>query len=145
MTTQNLNNICKEVLSDGTQALILDTGVVSHIHNDHYEIVAVKSATNAFVAGEVFELNGTYCREVYRTGKTLALTEIEGVPGLRNHPLYLDLSLEAYISAPIFHNDKVWGTVNFTSMKIRSQAFSHMDITLVENFAKRISQPVVSG
>ena len=114
-------------------------GIVSHIENDEYEIVAVKSLANVFVSGESFPLHQTYCREVYSTGKTIALTEIDGKPGLRCHPLYKDLPIEAYISTPILKHGVIWGTLNFSSYILKSHPFSDNDIEFIESSAKRIS------
>lgn len=114
-------------------------GIVSHIENNEYEIVAVKSIGNVYVPGESFPLNQTYCRDVYSTGKTMALTELDGKPGLQCHPLYKNLPIEAYISTPILKHGVIWGTLNFSSMILKSHPFSDSDIEFIESAAKRIS------
>lgn len=114
-------------------------GIVSHIENNEYEIVAVKSIGNVYVPGESFPLNQTYCRDVYSTGKTMALTELDGKPGLQCHPLYKNLPIEAYISTPILKHGVIWGTLNFSSMILKSRPFSDSDIEFIESAAKRIS------
>lgn len=119
--------------------LDLSMGIVSHIENNRYEIVAVYSNTGVFVPGESFPLGDTYCRDVVSSEKTIALTEIDGVPGMQLHPLYHVLALESYISTPIFVNACVWGTLNFSSMRVRPNQFSTEEIEFVEKSAANIS------
>lgn len=139
MNPGELHSLYNEILNEGNKLFSTTMGIVSHIENDEYEIVAVKSIANVFVAGESFPLSQTYCRDVYSTGKTIALTELEGKPGLQCHPLYKDLPIEVYISTPIQKHWKIWGTLNFSSIVLRPQPFSDSDIDFVKSSAERIS------
>ena len=145
MYTSQLRTLCNALIKTGRDKFNLSMGIVSHIEGDLYEIVAVSSATGVFVTGEKFDLNDTYCRQVYEQKKTIALTEIEGVTGLQYHPLYETLSLESYISSPIFVAGSVWGTINFSSMRLRKNAFTNEDIDYIEAAAKTISKVIASG
>ncbi len=127
-----------ELLQEGMSALKMPVGIVSHIYGDNYEIVALKCAAGTLEVGSVLPLEETYCRDVVLSRKTIAITEIDGTPGLRRHPLYLKMPLEAYISSPIFNQGQVWGTINFTSFSFRPP-FSSSDIALMECFAKQLS------
>jgi len=139
MKRGDLQNLYNEIINEGNIRFSTTMGIVSHIENDDYEIIAVKSIGDVFVAGESFPLHQTYCRDVYRTGKTIALTELEGKPGLQCHPLYKNLPIEVYISAPILKNGVIWGTLNFSSMVLKSHPFTGSDIEYIESSAKRIS------
>lgn len=139
MFYKRLGKSCHSLLDEGVARLDLSIGIVSHIYNGLYTVVAINSEVGGLVTGAVFPLADTYCREVFETGKTLALTEINGVPGMRLHPLYLDIRLEAYLSTPIFHKEKVWGTVNFSSAKLH-KPFTQEDRALVEGYALTIGQ-----
>jgi len=139
MKTGELHDLYDEILTVGNNLYSTTMGIVSHIENDEYEIVAVKSIANVFVPGESFPLHETYCRDVCRTGKTIALTELDGKPGLQCHPLYKNLPIEVYISTPIKKHGIIWGTLNFSSMIFRSQPFSDSEIEYIEYSAKRIS------
>jgi GAF domain-containing protein len=134
-----LLDLCSEILTEGNVRLSMTMGIVSHIEDEKYEIVSVKSLTNVFVAGESFQLQDTYCRDVYRTGETIALTEMGGQPGLQSHPLYSFLPLEAYISAPILFNGEIWGTLNFSSMIVKPETFSDSEVDFVNSSAMLIS------
>ena len=139
MEPYELQNLYNAILTEGNNRFSTTMGIVSHIVNDEYKIVAVKSIGYIFFSGESFPLYKTYCRDVYSTGETIALTELDGKPGLECHPLYKDLPLEAYISTPVLKHGVIWGTLNFSSMVLKSTPFSYGDIEFIESSAKRIS------
>lgn len=145
MTEQNIKKLYDQILSEGLKTFSMSMGIVSHIENDWYEILAVKSNSNVFVAGESFPLQSTYCRDVIESGEAVALTELGGKPGLCKHPLYEGLSLEAYICAPIYKDGKIWGTLNFSSMKIKDSPFTSHEKALIEERAKQISNALSKG
>ncbi|MGJ8653399.1 MAG: GAF domain-containing protein [Opitutaceae bacterium] len=137
MFHKELRVSCHQLLDEGVKRLDLPIGIVSHIYSGLYTIISINSEVTGFVAGAIFPLNNTYCRDVFESGQTKAITDIEGVPGMRLHPLYLNLPLEAYIGAPIFHNGSVWGTINFSSTQIHAP-FTSGNIALVESYAHAI-------
>ena len=110
MLPTQLVDSCHDLINRGVEQLDMPVGIVSHIYNDLYEIVTINSEMDEFIQGAVFPLSKTYCRDVYRTDKTIAITEIDHVLGMQLHPLYVSLPVEAYISAPIHHDGSVWGT-----------------------------------
>lgn len=139
MKSVDSHRLFNEILTEGNIKFSTTMGIISHIENDEYEIIAVKSIGDVFVAGESFPLYQTYCRDVYSTGKTIAITELEGKPGLQCHPLYKDLPIEVYISTPILKYGLIWGTLNFSSIIQRSQPFGDSDVEFIQSAAKRIS------
>ena len=145
MNSPKFRTLCNDLLEEGRERLLMTMGIVSHIESDRYKIIAVSSLTGVFVAGEDFELKDTYCRDVYEQQKTIALTELDGVTGLQLHPLYESLPLEAYISAPIFVNNAIWGTINFSCMKIRDISFTQDDIDFINSAAKKLSVELSSN
>lgn len=145
MLSFDIKKKCDSILEEGCKKLGLSMGVVSNVKENRYEISAVYSDTGVFVAGESFPLGDTFCRDVVSAAKTVAITEIEGVPGMQLHPLYHVLALEAYISTPIFVNGSVWGTLNFSSMRVRPAKFNDEEIKYVESLAAAISVLITAG
>lgn len=139
MLSISLRKQCEPFLKEGCEKLNLSMGVVSHIQGDSYQIAAVLCDTGVFVAGEIFPLGDTYCRDVVSSKKTIAITDFEGVKGMQRHPLYHILALEAYISTPIIVKGLVWGTLNFSSMRVRDHEFSAEEIEFVESSAAKIA------
>jgi len=140
--SQDVNALYDNILSTGLNALSLTLGVISHIDNDLYKIIAVISENDIFVPGEVFRLQDTYCRDVFEKAKTLALTQFKDKAGLCKHPLYNQMPLEAYIGTPIYKDGKVWGTLNCSSEHIKHDKFKDEEISFIERLATQISTTV---
>ena len=130
-----------QLLDEGVAKLGLSIGIFSHVYGGIYQIVAISSSVDGWVAGATLPVEDTYCRDVVRSGKTLAITGIAGTPGLGGHPLYVKIPLEAYIGAPVFCDDRTWGTVNFTSFRLHAP-FTREDRRLVEGYARILAEQI---
>lgn len=126
-------------LKAGIEIFQMQTGIVSHITEDkNYIVKDVVTDLEVIHRGDVYELEGTYCREVYESQETLGFPAIGKMPDLKNHPIYINLKLEAYISAPIFVREKLYGTLNFTSLQARKYGFSEHEHDLISMMAQAI-------
>lgn len=139
MMNGQFRSLCNLALAAGRERFGAMMGIVSHVYNDAYEIMAVSSDTEIPEVGDRFNLESVYCRQVVHKKRTVAITEIDGVPGMRLHPLYDCIPCEFYISAPIIVASDVWGTLNFTSLAKRDAPFSEADIQFIEDYAGGIS------
>ncbi len=137
--------LAERLLSAGKSILGLELGIVSKVYGQNYELIAIDDISDEFKSGDILQLDKTYCREVIETGDTVAHDELDGVRGLSKHPLYTINTLETYIGSPIFINDVIWGTVNFSSVNIRPRNFSTSEIGLVETFARLLSESDLSS
>lgn len=137
--------LCDEVLKQGREVLGLPTGIVSRIEDPFYTVVAVVSPSVVFNPGDSFSLVDTYCREVCEQRAAVAYTHYHDEPGLRKHPLYIDMPIEAYISVPLLVGGKVWGTLNFSDTEIRTEPFSDSDLRMVEGLAERLTRALQAG
>lgn len=142
MTSTQVKHLCQAILSEGRHNYDAMLGIVSRIRDGNYEILAVDSLTGIPAVGDVYPLGAVYCREVYQTQKTVAITEVKGVPGMCLHPLYDSIPCEFYISSPILVDGRVWGTLNYTSLDVRTQPFSADDIAYNEARASRIASAI---
>jgi GAF domain-containing protein len=142
MSNDKSKELIRDILNDGLCRFEAMLGIVSRIQDGTYEIYAVLSDTGIPEVGDTYPLNAVYCREVFQSRRTVAITEIDGVSGLRLHPLYDAIPCEFYISSPILIDGKVWGTYNFTSLKARTTPFSAEDIAYNEGNAIRIANAI---
>lgn len=142
MKISQLRDFCVDTLRDGRQNHRLTTGIVSHIYDGKYEVFAVDSETGIPQAGDIFELRAVYCREVLDKGQSVAITQIDGIPGMCLHPLYEIIPCEVYLSSPLIVNGVSWGTLNYTSFEIREAPFSSDDITYNEYQAANIAAAI---
>ena len=127
------------LLKKGNLILGLQIGIVSKVYGNNYEIIAIDDIANEFKSGDGLQLEDTYCSDIFSQGKTIAISEVDGVLGLQKHPVYAINTLEAYIGAPIKMNGDIWGTINFSSMVMRPTKFSASEIALVEAYTDLIT------
>ena len=113
--------------------------------DDLYENSSVRSATKVFVHGESFPLDDTLCRDIFAKGITIALTLIAREPGQSLYPLWEKMDIEAFIGTSIYKRGEIWGTLNFTNLKIKRGPFKDHEITYIENAARHLSDALSSS
>lgn len=141
--TKNYHNeieLFEEYLTIGNQIFNLETGIVSHIADDTYTILSFKSPLEALEIDMQLPLQDTYCREVYEANTTVSFPRIGTNKKMCTHPVYINMKLEAYLSAPIFVNGKLHGTINFTDRKHREGPFSDFEFKQIEIMAKTVGR-----
>lgn len=144
MLDPEIKTLCERIISECLKTLSLGTGVVSHIENGTYQLVAVESDRYHFSPGEILPLKDSYCREVFNSGQTIGLINLRGELNLCKHPLYEGLPLDTYIGTPIYKNGNAWGTLNFSSMLKRPHPFTAEEIRFIEAEAAQISRALSS-
>lgn len=132
----------KELLQTGRSVLRLQVGIISKVYDAKYELVAIDDIADEFSVGEILDLNLTFCKDVVSTGKTIVLPDKNRDRGTREHPLYSSRALEAYIGVPVYSADKIWGTINFSSMVERPAPFTSAEVALVEAYAALVSESI---
>tara|TARA_A100001391_G_C5075164_1_gene279080 strand:+ start:1593 stop:2057 length:465 start_codon:yes stop_codon:yes gene_type:complete len=144
MYTQEFIDICRLKLEKGIQKFDLELGIVSHIENNAYHLVAVQDPSNTFSANDTFPLGDTYCREVINRAASVAIPKENEDRDIKNHPLYTGMPLEAYISSPILYQGRIWGTINFSSRQGQT-AFTQDDIYFNERLAADIASSLYAA
>lgn len=122
----------------GLEIFDMETGIVSHICDHKYEVDAIISPLDAIHSGDMFDLQDTYCREVIATHRVIGFPHIGKHEDMCLHPVYENLKLEAYLSAPIWINESLYGTLNFTSRQPRLHGFSEHERDLIAMMANAI-------
>lgn len=136
----NYQRLLENYLKIGSEIFNLETGIVSHIEEDEYTVMATNAEPGTIEKGQVFPLVGTYCVEVYKSKKSVALTAIGQNEKMCKHPVYEAMKLESYISSPIFVNGKLYGTINFTSLGIRQEGFHSHELEMLELMSLNIGR-----
>ncbi|WP_299332678.1 PAS domain S-box protein [Haloplanus sp.] len=111
----------ERLLSLGCGHFGLDTGVLSRVDGDDYEVEAVVDATGTHEQGAVYDLGDTMC-DVTLAAATdpLAFADV-ATTDHRTHPAAE--TVRAYIAAPVSVDGETYGTVNFSMEEPRSEAF----------------------
>ncbi|MDS7877045.1 sensor domain-containing diguanylate cyclase [Klebsiella pasteurii] len=135
----NIDETFRIILDEGLKAFNLSLGIVSQIDGDKYTLLAVSGAPDGVYPGLSLQLKNTYCKKVVDE-KRIISTKNAGVSKSYNtHPVYINMKLESYISAPIWVRSKIWGTINFSSTKIKSEDFSSEDHEFISLMAEGIA------
>ena len=128
------------VLGLGCQYLRMPCGIISYVEGERYTVLHVHetSSKNKILSGDVFELGITYCKFTLEQKQTVGFhhalkTEIA------HHPSYAALQLEAYLGVPTYLNGELFGTVNFTSIESRDEAFSDSEKYYIQLIAEWFS------
>ncbi|MAO07086.1 MAG: hybrid sensor histidine kinase/response regulator [Alteromonas sp.] len=129
------------LLKVGSETLGLDTGIVSRVNHDTYEVMYVLSSNDTISAGMNFELKETYCADTIKAGGIIAYHDVDAFPGA-SHPCYEKYTLSSYIAAPIYVNKQCYGTLNFSSDQAKVSEFSNIDYDYILLFADWIGSEI---
>ncbi len=145
MQTQELRRLCRDILQRCSKELFMETGVVSRIVNDRYEIIAVISQNQVFVEGESYNFHNTICSQMFDCGATIAIADSSSLPKTTPHPLYLPRTMKAYIGTPIIVGGTIWGALDFTSFAPRPTPFSEDNIRCIEECAAQLVDSLLAA
>ncbi len=134
----NLDQLILEYLKTGLSIFDMEIGIVSKIDGDQYIIENTINQDNSISKDDVFQLSDTYCREVAKSHSVLGFPQVGKLKQFKNHPVYVNMKLEAYLSAPVDVGGELYGTLNFTSKVPRKYGFSEHERDLVALMAKSI-------
>lgn len=115
------------LLETGTTLLNLETGIVSSIRGDSYQVLSVHTPDAAITPGMRFPLADTYCADVVNSKTMVCYHNIDCAPGA-SHPCFEKYSLKSYMASPIIVSGEFFGTVNFSSLAPKPKAFSSVEI-----------------
>lgn len=145
MISDTVQKLAFVILDEGRCKFNAPLGIISRVQAGKYEIAAVSSETGIPHVGDSYPLEAVYCREVVKSKRTVAITEIEGVSGMRLHPLYDAIPCEFYISSPILVGSTVWGTLNYTSLERRDAPFTDDEIRYNEAKAMMLARAIAAS
>ncbi|WP_245621584.1 sensor domain-containing diguanylate cyclase [Enterovibrio calviensis] len=133
----------------GLERFNLDIGILSIIDGDHYEIRHVVCPDDIPIKqGDSFPYDMSYCWVTLEADGPIAMEQVGKTDVLGNHPAYQAFGLESYIGIPIRVNNKVQGTLNFTSPNPYPREFKEIDLDslclmatwLEVEYARRLQQ-----
>lgn len=129
---KSIDELFENYLQTGCELFDLDMGIISKIDGETYKVMAIKSDIESLEKGMEFELQDTYCREIIETRKTIAYHHVGSLKKMHGHPAYENLRLESYLGTHIIVNNKVYGTLNFSSQNKKVNAFEDYKIEILE-------------
>ncbi len=141
---EHLEDIFAEYISIGCDIFELSTGIVSQVEGQIYKLLAVQSPIEEVYVGFETPCQYTYCAEVIEKQQTVTYFNVDEIPQMQNHPLYLNFQLKSFIGTPVFVNGTLYGTLNFVSVNPPSKDFEPYKREIIELMARDIGQSIAT-
>lgn len=118
------------LLEMGCRRFGTEIGMLSHVVDERYEVVASHTPDSPIPPGTIFALGETYCRETLRAGRPISFHHANS-SAWATHPCYAATRLEAYLGTAIYlvteGGRQPYGTLNFSSFSPHSIPFKMAD------------------
>jgi PAS domain S-box-containing protein len=126
----------EQLLEMGCKKFGLETGILSRIEGDYYQIIAVKSKDDSLAKGKVLELEKTFCLVTAMSQEPLYFESIR-FSGFKL-PEDMAFNIEAYMGTPVVVEGSVYGTLSFSSSTALIEPFKAVDKELLRLMAQWI-------
>lgn len=138
----SFNDRVEGLLVTGCRELQLSIGIVAEINSDDYEVRHLWTDLDLpLEVGARFDLGRTYCRETMAAAGPVGFHHA-AESCWASHPAYADFGLEAYLGAPIYVDERLWGTLNFSSPQPRARDFSAVEHEFAHLMALWLGQQI---
>ncbi|MCU0541775.1 MAG: response regulator [Oscillatoriaceae cyanobacterium Prado104] len=139
----NFDRRLKDLLEMGCKQFGLEVGILGAIEGDKYRIITVRSPDGAFVKGQTFNLEKTFCAATAKTKEPLYFESLKfAVCSFDNVSTPFDI--EAYIGISVTVGDAVYGTLCFCSPHQKTEPFRMVDRELLKLMAQWVSSELDS-
>jgi hypothetical protein len=119
------------LLRIGCERFDLEIGMISRVHKQRYEVIAIRAPEEFPVArGAVFMLADTYCGQTLESERPVACERVDDSSRLR-HPDRAAFGFGAYMGSAFRVYDEVVGTLCFGSRRPRNRRFTATDKDLL--------------
>jgi len=134
-STLKFDEKIKAILQLGLESFELDVAILSNIHDNNYIVFSALSPNNNLNKGTKFELGDTYCRYTLKNGHATSIHHA-AKSEWKNHPCYEKFQLEAYMGCPVYVEDQIFGTLNFSSPNPSSMEYDENDMEFLQLMAQ---------
>lgn len=135
MNTLSLEAKILRILELAREYLDLSMGIVSKIEDERYTIQYITHTDNSLNMPKTFDLGDTFCSITLNSDDVMAWDNIKESK-VSTHPCYKSTGLEAYIGTVLHVDNKLYGTVNFTSSEHRKSPFTDRE----KGFTRLVAQ-----
>jgi len=136
------SELIETALSKANHFLGTETAIVSHIQGDTYTVRWFhERRENGLHKGLSLPLNKTYCALLLERGEVLAISHMARSRH-NHHPCYQAFGLESYLAAPVWIDDEIAGTLNFSSRQPHRPGFTETEKMFVSLLARWVATTV---
>lgn len=137
----SLEDKIDQAVTIGADHLGLPYGWLSYTGDDRYEIVESKTNDGPYAAGNVHDIDKTYCRHVISDQRVLAIAAV-GESEYRDDAALKASQLECYIGGPILVDGESYGSLCYSDTEPREAAFSADDRRFVRLLTRWIGYEI---
>ncbi|MBN3493198.1 sensor domain-containing diguanylate cyclase [Vibrio neptunius] len=133
-----------QLIMMGLERFNLDIGILSRIDGDLYTVLyCVTSEGVELKPGDTFSYGSTYCQITCGSFGPVSIEHMGESNEYAKHPAYEAFGLESYIGIPIFVDDEVFGTLNFSSASPYPRKFKDIDIDVLKLMASWVEVELI--
>lgn len=133
-----------ELIMMGLERFDLDIGILSRIEGGTYTVLHCVTPEGVELnAGDKFDYDTTYCEITCSSFGPVMIENMGLHDKYATHPAYQAFGLESYIGIPIFVDDEVFGTLNFSSAIPYPRKFKEIDIDALKLMASWIEVELI--
>lgn len=120
----------RRALARTTELLGLHRGTLARVAQEQYTIELCHCPDGSLKAGQVFDLEDTYCSLVLESDGLIAIDHL-GASHFRKRRCYEVLALESYIGTPVRYGEQLYGALAFSGKVPKDPPFNEADRSLV--------------
>ncbi|CAK1708225.1 Diguanylate cyclase [Vibrio crassostreae] len=133
-----------QLLIMGLERFNLDIGILSKVDGNTYLVEHCVTPEGVELnSGDTFDYRSTYCEITCKSISPICIEHCGKHDKYATHPAYQSFGLESYIGIPIFVNDELYGTLNFSSPAPYHREFKEFDIDVMRLMASWIEVELV--
>ena len=133
-----------QLIMMGLERFDLDIGILSHIEGNKYTVLHCVTPEGVELAvGDTFEYDHTYCQITCSSYGPVMIENMGENDKYATHPAYQAFGLESYIGVPIFIDDEIFGTLNFSSAIPYPRKFKDIDVDALKLMASWIEVELI--
>ena len=134
----------ESMLALGVDYLDVDIGIFASVEADDYAVEAAVPDSAPITAGDSFDLDETYCKQVVAAGEPVAFT---GAPDdeIINSPAYGTDGFQTYLGVPVVVDETTYGTLCFAAYDDRDDAFTDGDTAFAQIAAQWLGSELSSN
>ena len=128
----------------GLERFNLDIVILSRVEKDVYTVLYCITPEEVDLnPGDVFDYRSTYCQITCSSFGPVAIEHMGKDDKYAKHPAYEAFGLESYIGVPIFIDEEIFGTLNFSSARAYPRSFEDIDIDALKLMASWIEVELI--
>ena len=140
----NFTSLYIDYLDTGRRLLNMSFGVVGRIDGDYQTVLAVRPGEAGIDIGDRFNIKDTYCGQVVDRASSILINQVNKNEKFAHHPFFVKHPFQSYIAAPVWVNNRIFGTLYFTGSEARNPEFSTEDRELIELMALGLGRVIES-